>query len=170
MLVKSYLMRSPLLLILFAFVFVGCEKDQNRRLLNGYFRYEVNGKKIEINDEILLKENFFDCIIKGDTALSIHVSKVYAGAGFIIRAPKIKDGTYSLDGVQKGFYENPADRRIYYTDSKHTGFLTIKLGTFQAKTLLQTMEGKFSFSAVDASTGKSFTVENGEFLMERKYK
>jgi hypothetical protein len=163
-------MRPYLLFILFALVFVSCEKDQNRRLLNAYFRYEVNGKKYDINDEILLKENFFDCIIKGDTSLSIHVSKVYAGAGFIIKAPKIIDGTYALDGIQKGFYENSADKRIYYTDSKHTGFLTIKLGTFQAKTLLKTMEGKFSFSAVDASTGKRFTVENGEFLMERKYK
>ncbi len=163
-------MRSYLLLILFAFVFLGCTKDQNRRLLNGYFRYEVNGKKIEINDEILLKENFFDCVIKGDTSLSIHVSKVYNGAGFIIKTNRQIDGTYALDGTQKGFYENPADKKIYFTDSKHTGYLTIKKGTFQAKTLLNTLEGKFAFEAVDASTGKSFSIENGEFLMERIYK
>ena len=163
-------MRLALLFVLFVFVFVGCKKDQNRRLLNGYFRYTIDGKKVDINDEILLKENFFDCIIKGDTLLSIHASKVYNGAGFIIRSTKIAEGTYTLDGNQKAFYENPADKKIYFTDSKHTGFLTIKYGSFQAKTLLHTLEGRFSFSAVDPNTGKSFTVENGEFLMERIYK
>ncbi len=163
-------MRPALYLVLITFLFLSCEKDQNRRLLNGYFRYEVNGKKIEINDEILLKENFFNCIIKGDSLLSIHVSKVYNGAGFIIKINKQIDGTYTLDHTNKGFYENPADKRIYFTDSKHTGFLTLKKGTFQAKTLLNTLEGKFAFTAVDASTGKSFSVENGEFLMERVYK
>jgi hypothetical protein len=164
-------MLRSLLLILITVLLFGCEKEANRKLLNGYFNYEVNGVKTEIKDEILLKENFFDCIIKGDTALSIHASKVYDGAGFIlITSAGLKEGTYTLDHNLKGFYENPKDKRIYFTDETHKGTLTIKKGTFQAKTLLNTLTGTFSFEGYDATTRKSFTVTNGEFFMECKYK
>jgi len=123
-----------------------------------------------IKDEILLKDNTFECTISKDTSLYVHATKVYEGAGFIIRTENIKDGVYTLDNYNKGFYENPKDKCIYFTDSKHQGTLTLKRGTFQGKTLLNTMTGTFQFEGVDTTTGKSFKLSGGEFLMELKVK
>ena len=155
-------------LMVFGLVLAGCEKDQNRKLLGAYFKYTINGKETVINDEAGISNNIFDCTIKGDTALYINVAKIYEGAGFVIKADSIKDGSYQLDSLNSGYYTNPTDQKRYYTTNQYKGTLTIKKNTFQAKELLYTLEGQFNFQAVDTATGKSFTLQNGSFLMERK--
>ena len=149
----------------------GCEKEANRKLLNGFFKYEADGASINITEGVLLNENTFTCTITGDTTIQIMTSKIYDGAGFYIKDSKgIKDGTYTLNHVNKGFYLNPKDFKTYTTTSAKTGTLTIKRSTFQAKTLLTTMEGNFDFTATDSTTGKQVHVTNGSFLMELKIK
>lgn len=157
-----------LILILFGFALGSCEKDQNRKLLGAYFKYSINGKETVINDEAGLSNNIFDCTFKGDTALYINAAKLYEGAGFVIKADSIKDGTYTLDDHNRAYYTNPLDQKRYYTTSQYKGTLTIKKSTFQAKELLYTLEGQFNFQAVDSTTGKNFTLQNGSFKMERK--
>jgi len=147
-------------------VFVGCEKEQNTKLLNPYLRFEVNGSPASFSAPDLLNNNYFDCIMKGDTALNITVSKLYQGAGFVIKANGIADGTYALDAGNHAYYTNPKDLRRYSTNEKYTGTITIKRGTFQAKSLLNTLQGTFSFNAMDTATNKTVTVLKGEFLME----
>lgn len=137
-------------------------------MLGGYFKYSINGQETVIDDGAGISNNVFDCTIKADTTLIINVAKVYEGAGFVVKSDSIKDGTYTLDNLNKAYYTNPKDQKRYYTTNKYKGTLTIKKGTFQAKELLYTLEGKFSFQAVDTVTGKNFNVANGSFLMERK--
>jgi hypothetical protein len=164
-------MKYPILFLgLISFLFIGCTKEANRKALDAYFKYEVNGAPRSYKDEILLKENTFDCYIKNDTLLYIHATRVYEGGGFIIKLHDQQEGTFNLDGTQKGFYEDKQFNKIYYTNSKYRGTLTIKRGTFKGKTEINTLEGKFQYEAVDASSGKSYTVTNGSFLMELKKK
>ncbi len=159
---------SLLTLIFLSLILNSCQKDEDRKLLNGYFRYTVNGTETVIKDETGLNANTFDCIIKGDTALYINVTKIYDGAGFVIKSDSIRDGTYQLDSMNKAYFIYPTDLKRYYTTNKYKGTLTIKKGTFMATELLNTLTGQFSFQAVDTLTGKNFNVVNGSFLMERK--
>ena len=161
---------SLLYLSLLSLAITSCTKEANRKALNGYFNYEVNGKKITIQDEILLQDNTFECSLIGDSVMYIHATKVYAGAGFVVRLNEGigKDGSYSLNTNHKGFYEDATDKKIYYTNENHTGYLNLTHGTFQGKTLISTVKGTFEFEGVDATTGKVFKVTNGSFLMERK--
>lgn len=162
-------MKTCLLFIsLFVLTAISCKKEANRKLLNGYFKYEINGKETMIKDEILLKDNTFEAYMRGDSLLYIHATKVYEGGGFILRTNKGKDGTYELNGYDKGFYENPADKRIYYTTNDYKGTVTIKRGTFEGKSTMQTLQGEFSFECVDVTTGKHFGLAKGQFLMEMK--
>jgi hypothetical protein len=164
-------MKHPVLFLgLITLLFVGCTKEANRKALDAYFKYDVNGASRMYKDEILLKDNAFDCYIKNDTLLYIHATKVYEGGGFIIKLHEQKEGTYSLDGVQKGFYEDKQNNRIYYTNSKNRGSLTIKRGTFKGKTDINTLQGTFNFEAVDPITHKTYLITNGSFLMELKTK
>jgi len=156
-----------LIFTLFSVVLSGCEKDQNRKMLNGFFKYSVDGTETVINDEVGFNDNTFNCSIKGDTSLIINVSNLYEGAGFVIDGP-IKDSTYTLDSTNKAYYTNPKDLKRYYTTNQYTGTLTIKKSTFEAKTLLYTLQGSFSFHAVDTLSGKNFNITNGSFLMEQK--
>jgi hypothetical protein len=151
-----------------AFGLTACEKDQNRKLLDAYFRYTINGKETIIKDEAGISDNVFDCTFKGDSTLIINVSKIYEGAGFVIKSDSLKDATYALDSLNKAYYTNPLDQKRYYTTNKFRGAITIKKGTFQAKELLYTLQGTFAFQAVDTASGKNFTVVNGSFLMEQK--
>ena len=149
----------------------GCEKEANRKLLNGFFKYEADGAPINISEGILLNENTFTCTISGDTSLQMMTSKIYDGAGFFLKDTKgIKNGTYTLNHLNKGYYLHPKDFKTYTTTSVKTGTLTIKRGTFQAKTLLNKMEGTFDFTATDSTTGKQVHVAKGSFLMELKIK
>ncbi|MCW3112504.1 MAG: hypothetical protein JWR18_900 [Segetibacter sp.] len=159
---------SFLLLILFSFLVISCEKDQNRKLLGAYFRYTINGRETVIKDETGINNNVFDCTFHSDTMLIINVAKIYEGVGFVIKADSIRDATYPLETVSKAYYTNPADLKRYYTTNKYKGTITIKKGTFDAKELLYTLQGNFSFQAVDTTTGKNFTLTKGSFLMERK--
>lgn len=162
---------AKVLLIIALLSAVACEKEANRKLLNAYFKYDVNGTSINIANGKILNENLFECNLMGDTALQIMVSKVYDGASiFITDKSGIKDGTYLLSDVNKAFYLNPTDVKKYSTTHEYTGSVTIKKSTFQAKSLLNTLEGTFSFNAVDTVTGKNFAITNGAFLMERKQK
>lgn len=150
--------------------FIGCTKEQNRKALGAFFKYEVDGSPRMYKDEILLKDNTFDCYIKDDTLLYIHATRVYEGGGFIIKLHESKDGSFELDGKQKGFYEDKQFNKIYYTNSNFRGNLTIKKGTFKGASTINTLEGTFAYDAVDATTGKSFKITNGSFLMELKRK
>ncbi len=154
-------------LLLSLFFVTGCQKEANRKLLNAYFRYEVNGTKVNITQGILLNENLFECRFSGDSAVQILAGKVYEVAGIYFSDDKgIENKTYVLDDRNKAFYMNPADQKRYSTTNKFTGTITVKKGTFQAKTLLSTLEGSFAFNVVDTASGKSFKITNGEFLME----
>jgi hypothetical protein len=156
-------------LVLLSLAITGCETEQNKKLLGAYFKYSVNGApQAEINDGSGLNNNIFDCDFQGDTALYINVSKLYEGAGFVVKSNSITDGVYTLDNTNRAYYTNPADRKRYYTSSHAKGTLTIKRSTFQAKTPMNTLEGTFSFQATDTATGKTFSISNGSFLMERK--
>jgi hypothetical protein len=81
-----------------------------------------------------------------------------------------KEGTYNLDGTQKGFYEDKQFNKIYYTNNKYKGTLNIKRGTFTGATTINTLEGTFEYEAVDAASGKMYKITNGSFLMELKKK
>lgn len=154
---------------LFTLLFVSCEKEANRKMLGAYFRYEVNGNKINItNDNTIYGTNIFNCVLRGDSALSIAAAQSFDGAGFNIKANNLHDGTYTLDSTNKAYYTNPKDFKRYSTSSLNKGTLTIAKKTFQAKTLLNTLEGTFSFTGVDPMTQKTFTITNGAFLMELK--
>ncbi|MCY7420355.1 MAG: hypothetical protein LH478_01235 [Chitinophagaceae bacterium] len=147
----------------------GCEKEANRKLLDGYFKYDAGGATINITQGILLNENIFTCTLTGDTALQIMTTKIYDGAGFYIKNLEgIKEGTYALNDGDKGYYLHPKDFKKYATTATKTGSLTIKRGTFQAKTLINVMEGTFNFTAADSVTGKQVQILNGSFLMELK--
>jgi hypothetical protein len=159
---------SLLILSVIVLAASGCKKEANRKALDAFFKYEANGKASIIKDEILLKDNTFEAYMVGDSLLYIHATKVYEGAGFILRTNKGQNNTYELNGYDKGFYENPVDKRIYYSSDKHKGTLTIKRGSFEGKTTIPTVEGEFSFVGVDASTGKIFEISKGQFLMEMK--
>lgn len=151
-----------------AFVLAGCEKEQDREMLNAYFRYTINGNETVIKDGIGLNNNVFTCTIKSDTKLEIMASKVYENVGFYVTADSIKDGTYVLDDVNTGYFTNPVNNKRYTTSSTSKGTLTIKKDIFKAKSVLNILKGTFNFTGVDTLTGKTFNVTNGSFLMERK--
>lgn len=161
---------SLLTLGLFSLLFISCQKEQNRKLLDAYFKYEVNGSPRLYRDEILLKDNTFDCYIKNDTLLYIHATRVYEGGGFIIKLHEAREGTFKLDGTQKGFYEDKQTNKIFYTNASNSGTLTIKRGIFSGKTDIDILEGTFSYDATDPTTGKPYQIRNGSFLMELKKK
>ena len=156
------------LVFLFSFTISACTKEQNRQLLNAYFKFNVDGTGVEIKDEIGIDENTFECIIKGDTSLFINVDKRALGAGFYINAHPLKDTTYVLDSLRIGYYTDPITYRRYSSNNQNKGTLTIKRGTFQAKDMLNTLEGSFSFTGEDTATKKIHVITEGKFLMERK--
>ena len=165
----QFMMRYKLLLILIlGFSIAGCKKEQNRSQLNAYFNFKVNGTDVSINDGIILNANTFDCILKGDTALFIDVEKQAEGAGFYIRDRPIKDTTYILDSFQVGYYKDPFNRVRYNTSNVKRGTLTIKRGTFQAKDVLNTMSGTFSYRVIDTLNNRIHDITEGSFFMERK--
>lgn len=165
-------MKRPISLSVILTIFTmlsGCEKEANRTMLNAYFKYKADGADVSITRGILLNDNLFSCTIYGDTALQIITSKVYDGAGFYLKNLEgLKDGTYTLNNVNTGFYLHPLNYKKYTTSTQKTGTLTISRGTFQAKTLLNTLQGSFAFTAADTVTGGQVQITNGTFLMELK--
>jgi hypothetical protein len=147
---------------------LSCEKQQNQKMLGSYLNFEVNGVKKSFSPADILNNNHFECQIKGDTSLNINVSQLFEGAGFTIKNNGVKDGTYELDNNNKAYYTNPKDFKRYSTNLGYKGTLTIKKNTFKAKTLLNTLEGQFSFVGEDTLTHKTFKITNGSFLMEVK--
>lgn len=160
---RKYLLTSFFLLGIFS-----CEKEQNRQLLDAYFKFTIDGTETVIKDGAGLNDNTFSCRIQGDTLLVVEVSKLYELVGFIIKADSIQNGTYVLNGENKAYYTNPKDYKRYYTTSNFGGTLTIQKKIFEAKSILNTVQGQFNFQGVDTLTGKTFTLSNGAFLMERQ--
>ena len=161
-------MKYILLIVLFSFSFSACTKEQNRQLLNAYFKFKVDGTQVNIVDEIGLNDNLFECLLVGDTALYIDAVKKVQGAGFAIKLPLIKDTTYVLDSIQRAYYIDPGEQNRYYTNSLFKGTLTIKRGTFQAKDVLNTMSGTFSYRVIDTLNNRIHDITEGSFFMERK--
>ena len=161
-------MKYILLIVLFSFTFSACTKEQNRQLLNAYFKFKVNGTAVNIVDEIGLNDNLFECLLVGDTALYIDAIKQVQGAGFAIKLPFIKDTTYVLDSIQRAYYIDPGEQNRYYTNSLYHGTITIKRGTFQAKDVLNTVSGTFSYQVNDTLNNRVHNITEGSFLMERK--
>ena len=149
-------------------IFFSCEKEQNRKLLDAYFKYTVDGTETVIKDGSGLNNNVFNCTIEGDTALIIRASKLYENVGFFVYSDSIVDGTYALDSKNKGYFTHPVTGKRYTTNDTYKGTLTIQKKVFEAKSMLNTVEGQFSFVGEDTLTGKTYTVTNGSFLMERK--
>lgn len=146
-----------------------CEKEQNRKLLNAYLKYTINGTETIMTDGSGLNDNQFDAYIQGDTLLVVNASKLYEAVGFYIKKRSgITDGTYVLDSLNRAYYTNPKDRKRYVTNMLHTGSITIMKDTFRAKSVLNVLKGQFSFNAVDTLTGKTFALKEGAFLMERR--
>ena len=159
--------KAILSLLVFSFLILSCEKEANRKLLKGYFSYEVGGVKTHItNDNTIIGTNLFNCFLTGDSLLTITAAQSFDGGGFVLRMNKLHDGTYELNGDNKGFYNNPKDYKRYTTSSNNKGILTLKKGTFQAKTLINTVEGTFSFEGIDPLNSRTVSVTNGKFLME----
>lgn len=158
--------KNLVLVALLAICCVSCKKERNRQLLNAYFKFTVNGAERNIKDEAL-DANLFDCTIKGDTALYIDVDKQGEAAGFIVKGYPLKDSTYTLDSINRGYYTPPSDAR-YYTNNNHKGTITIKRSTFEAASMLNTLEGTFQYEAEDTALHRVYTVTGGSFLMERQ--
>ncbi|MDQ6813409.1 MAG: hypothetical protein M3040_06725, partial [Bacteroidota bacterium] len=116
---------SFLLLLLVFFMLNSCQKDKDRKLLGAYFKYTINGKETVINDETGINSNLFDCTFYGDTSVIINVSKIYEGAGFVVKSDSIRDATYILDNRYKVYYTNPVDEYRYYTAEIYTGTLAL---------------------------------------------
>jgi hypothetical protein len=161
-------MKYIVLIVLFSFTFSACTKEQNRQLLNAYFKFKVDGAEVNINDGILLNDDLFECVLVGDTALYVDALKKAQGAGFAIKLPSIKDTTYVLDSIQRAYYMDPGEQNRYYTNSLFKGTLTIKRGTFQAKDMLNTMSGTFSYQVKDTLNNRIHYITDGSFFMERK--
>lgn len=161
-------MKYIVLIVLFSFTFSACTKEQNRQLLNAYFKFKVDGTEVNIVDEIGLNDNLFECLLVGDTALYIDAVKKVQGAGFAIKLPKIVDSTYTLDSTQRAYYIDPGEQNRYYTNSLFKGTITIKRGTFQAKDMLNTMSGTFSYRVIDTLNNRIHDITEGSFFMERK--
>lgn len=143
-----------------------CEKEINKQKLGAYFKFTINGVETVIENGSGLNSNIFSCDMYGDTALFVNVSKLYASAGFFIEANSIANGTYTLNNNNKGYYTNPVDLKRYSTNNIHTGQVTIQKGTFQANSVLNTLQGTFSFVVEDTATHNTINVSNGTFLME----
>ncbi len=161
-------MKYIVLILLFSFTFSACTKEQNRQLLNAYFKFKLDGTEVSIADEVGLNDNLFECLIIGDSALYIDAVKKVQGAGFAIKLPKIKDSTYLLDSIQRAYYIDPGEQNRYYTNSLFKGTITIKRGTFQAKDVLNTMSGTFSYQVKDTLNNRVHNITEGSFLMEIK--
>ncbi len=161
-------MKYIVLIVLFSLTFSACTKEQNRQLLNAYFKFKVDGTEVNIVDEIGLNDNLFECLLVGDTALYIDAVKKVQGAGFAIKLPKIVDSTYTLDSTQRAYYIDPGEQNRYYTNSLFKGTITIKRGTFQAKDMLNTMSGTFSYRVIDTLNNRIHDITEGSFFMERK--
>ena len=157
-----------LLVVAMSLIISGCKKEQNRQLLNAYFNFKANGVQANIIDGIVANDNTFDCILQGDSVLYIDVTKLSQGAGFVIKGHPIKDTTYILDSMQRAYYTDPGEKRRIYTTRIYKGVLTIKKGTFQAKDILKTLEGSFSYQVKDTVNSVVHDIVNGSFLMERK--
>lgn len=153
------------LLVLSVFIF-GCKKEQDKKLLGGYFKYSINGVETKIESGSGLYSNPFSCELFGDSSLYINVARTYEGAGFFIKATKIDNGTYTFNNLNKAYFTNPLDYKRYSTDNTHTGQVTIQKGTFQATSVLNTLQGTFSYRVIDTTSGNTFDITNGSFLME----
>ncbi len=152
--------------LLFSILFAGCKKEQDKKLLGGYFNYTIDGVERKIENGSGLYENTFSCELFGDTALYVNILKSYEGAGFYMKANKIANGTYNFNTINRAYYTNPLDYKRYNTDATHTGQAIIQKGTFQATSVLNTLQGTFSYQVVDTASGKSINITNGSFLME----
>lgn len=159
-------MNNIISVFLCCLLFCGCKKEQNRELLNAYFKFKIDGTEVSIGDDILLNENLFECELVGDTALYIDAGKQSQGAGFALKLPKIIDTTYALDSIQRAYYIDPGEKNRYYTNSMYRGTLTIKRGTFQARDLLNTMSGTFSYQVMDTVNYRLHNITDGTFFME----
>ncbi len=159
-------MKYLFLLILISVSLIGCEKEQNKQLLGAYYKFTINGTETVIENGSGVNNNIFTCDLYGDTALYVNVSKLYASAGFFVKANVLPDGNYLLNNINKGYYTNPADLKRYSTNNIYTGQVTFQRGTFQASTMLNTLKGTFSYQVVDTITNNSINITNGSFLME----
>lgn len=163
-------MKNISLLILFGILFFGCKKEQNRQLLNAYFKFKVDGTQVNITDEILFNDNLFECEFAGDSALYVDATQKVQGAGFALKLPKIIDTTFALDSFHRAYYLDPGEKNRYYTNGIYKGTLTIKKGTFQAKDLLNTLSGTFSYQVMDTLNNRLHNITEGSFFMELKTK
>ena len=155
----------PLCLFMCLFLF-GCQKEQDRRALGAYYKYTINGVETKIEDGAGVYENTFSCELFGDTALYVNVSKSFEQAGFYIHATRINDTTYTFDNFNRAYYTEGSTGRRFKTDDTHTGQVTLKRGTFQASSMLNIMQGDFTYQAIDSFTGKTVNLMNGSFMME----
>ena len=159
-------MKYILISLVLSVFFFGCKKEQYKKLLGGYFKYSINGVETKIENGSGLYTNTFSCELFGDSSVYINVAKSYEGAGFFIKATKIDDGTYIFNSLNKAYFTNPLDYKRYSTDNTHTGQVVMQKGTFQATSVLNTLQGNFSYQVIDTTSGNTLNITNGSFLME----
>ncbi len=151
----------------FACVTVSCKKEQDNGFRD-FFTCKVDGKKTSLSScESFLTGGTgggeFSCEVIGDSILFLKVG-CNTKCGFYLKQT-IPNGTYQLNDKNQAWFGNYT--AMYRTTDINKGTLTIKKSTFQSVGLIKTIEGKFSFNAVDTSTGRIVRITDGEFLMER---
>ena len=156
-----------LIFSLYSLTLFSCDKDATPKQLNQYFKLKVNGQKTSFGPGNFLTGGQFECAFLGDTALFIAVKHGFESAGFYLKG-NISDGTYLLNKTNQAWYSNPNDFKDYETDEANNGTLTITKSVFQSYGPIPTLEGQFSFQAVDTTTGNVVSITSGEFLMERR--
>ena len=167
--VSSNFMKAPIsIFFLLVLTLVSCDKNITSKQFNPYFKLKVNGQSTSFGPGNAFTGGQFDCSFLGDTALFVAVKLGFESSGFYIKGKNIGDGTYSLDKTNIAWYSNPNDFKDYQTNEIFKGTITIKKGVFQYNNLITTIEGQFSFQAVDTTTANTLNITNGQFLMEWK--
>ena len=163
--IKIEVSKYTIILLCLGFMLSHCSKQKADKHLNPYYKADINDKT----------KNVYACGSSGYVAEYLKDTAIFIGfgcggerAGFYIKG-EVKDGTYALGLSNTAFYGlEPAN---YVTDSTHNGTITIETNQHQnaiGNTILY-IKGTFSFKAIDTTTGHTVSVENGEYLLEKRH-
>jgi len=159
-------MKYLLIILTISTLIISCKKETDNKF-EPYFKLKANGNKISLGTCGFFAGGGgdFSCSITEDSILLISVG-CDTKAGFFITG-RISNGTYQLDNKNQSRYEENSLKK-FRTTINQKGNLTIEKSTFQSAGVIKTLKGKFSFSAIDTSSGQIINITDGEFLMERR--
>jgi hypothetical protein len=148
-----------------------CNKPEPKEK-SEYFKFKIDGTATRLSISpygISGGGGSSYCSIYGDTVLFV-VAGIYESVVFYIKSSKISDGSYQLNNLNKAYYTklNGTGELIYKTTSLQTGTLTIKRSIFPLPAgAMNTLDGIFSFTAIDSVTNKIITITDGKFMLQR---